>query len=67
MMMASYEKRNALQPVMHEHDNQRELLAEKRKTLSRYAIKQNLLVKSLVAAKLEPAKRLYNTQVVPDD
>jgi hypothetical protein len=25
------------------------------------------LVKSLVAAKLEPAKRLYNTQVVPDD
>jgi hypothetical protein len=27
MMMASYEERNALKPIMHEHDNQRELVA----------------------------------------
>jgi hypothetical protein len=28
MMMASYEERNALKPIMQEHDNQRELVAE---------------------------------------
>jgi len=27
-MMASYEERKALKPIMHEHDNQRELVAE---------------------------------------
>jgi len=26
-MMASYEERNAFKPIMHEHDNQRELVA----------------------------------------
>ena len=29
MMMASYEERNALKPIMSGHDNQRELVAAK--------------------------------------
>jgi hypothetical protein len=35
-MMASYEERNASKPIMHEHDNHRELVATIKGALKMY-------------------------------
>jgi len=59
MMMASYEACNALKTVMRGHEHQKELVAARRKSLPRQAIKQNLLVIVIgVAAKLELRKTI---------
>jgi len=65
--MASYEERKALKPITHEHDNQRELVADQgtvfRDKLSYYSV----VIVSGTAAKLEPAKDYKKTHIVPDN
>jgi len=55
--MASYEERNALKPIMHEHDNLKGNLWRRPGQNPEDAIKQKTIVIVMeVAAKLEPAK-----------
>ena len=57
MMMASYEERNALKPIMHEHDNLEGTRGRIRDRIPADAIKQKtVVIVREVAAKLEPAK-----------
>ena len=58
MMMASYEERNALKPIMHEHDNLKGTCGEDRDSIPRTLSSKTIVIVMEVAAKLEPAKRL---------
>jgi hypothetical protein len=67
MMMASYEERNALKPIMHAHDN-----LEGTRGLTGTVFRDKLSSKSLVkvsgtAAKLEPAKDYKRFALSPDN
>jgi len=58
MMMASYEERNALKPIMHEHDNLKGTRGGDRDSIPRTLSSKTIVMVMEVAAKLEPAKRL---------
>jgi hypothetical protein len=55
-MMASYEERNALKPIMHEHDNLRGTRGDNRAGIPRTLSSNTVVIVMGVAAKLEPAK-----------
>jgi hypothetical protein len=56
MMMASYEERNALKPIMHEHDNLKGTRGEDRDSIPRTLSSKTVVIVVEVAAKHEPAK-----------
>ena len=58
MMMASYEERNALKPIMHEQDNLEGTRGGDRDRIPRTLSSKTVVIVMEVAAKLEPAKRL---------
>jgi hypothetical protein len=58
MMMASYEERNALKPIMHEHENLKGTLGGDQDRIPRMLSSKTVVIVIEVAAKLEPAKRL---------
>jgi len=58
MTMASYEERNALKPVMHEHDNLEGIRGGCRDRIPQTLSSKTVDIVIEVAAKLEPAKRL---------
>jgi len=55
-MMASYEERNALKPIMHEHDNLKGTRGEDRDRIPRTLSSKTFVMVIEVVAKLEPAK-----------
>jgi len=55
-MMASYEERNALKPIMHEHDNLKGTRGGNRDSIPRTLSSKTIVIVVEVAAKLEPAK-----------
>jgi hypothetical protein len=55
-MMASYEERNALKPIMQEHDNLKGTRGEDRDRIPRTLSSKAIVIVMEVAAKLEPAK-----------
>jgi len=55
-MMASYEERNALKPIMHDHDNLKGTRGEDRDRVPRTLSSKTVVMVMEVAAKLEPAK-----------
>jgi len=56
--MASYEERNALKPIMHEHDNLKGTRGGNRDSIPITLSSKTIVIVMEVAAKLEPAKRL---------
>jgi len=58
MMMASYEERNALKPIMHEHDNLKGTRGGDRDRIPRTLSSKTVVIVMEVSAKLEPQKRL---------
>jgi len=57
-MMALYEERNALKPIMHEHDNLKGTRGGDRDSIPRTLSSKPIVIVMKEAAKLEPAKRL---------
>jgi hypothetical protein len=56
MMMASYEERNALKPIMHAHDNLEGIRASSGTVFRDKLSSNSVVIVSRTAAKLEPAK-----------
>jgi len=63
-MMASYEERNALKPIMHEHDNLKGTRGGDRDSIPRKLSSNSVVIVSGMAAKLEPAKDYKKTRIV---
>jgi len=55
-MMASYEERNALKPIMHEHDNLEGTRGGTRDSIPITLSSKTIVIVVEVAAKPEPAK-----------
>jgi hypothetical protein len=66
-MMASYEERNALKPIMHEHDNLKGTRGGDWDRIPRTLSSKAIVMVMEVAAKLEPEKDYKKTHIVPDD
>jgi hypothetical protein len=56
MMMASYEERNALKPIMHEHDNLKGTRGDNQAGIPGTLSSNAVVIVVEVAAKHEPAK-----------
>jgi hypothetical protein len=56
MMMASYEERNALKPIMHAHLNLEGILGTSGTVFRNKLLSNSVVIVSRMAAKLEPAK-----------
>jgi hypothetical protein len=65
MMMASYEERNALKPIMHEHDNQEGTRGGNRDGIPGTLSSNTVDIVMEVAAKLEPAKNYKRLTLSP--
>jgi len=67
MMMASYEERNALKPIMHEHDNLKGTRGGDRDRIPRTLSSKTIVIVSGMAAKLELAKDYKKARIVSDN
>jgi len=63
MMMASYEERNALKPIMLEHDNLKGTRGEDRDSIPRTLSSKTIVMVSGMGAKLEPATDYKKTHI----
>jgi len=58
MMMASFEERKASKPIMHEHDNHGEFVADHGTVFRDKLSNKSIVMVSGMAAKLEPLKTI---------
>jgi len=65
MRMASYEERNALKPIMHEHDNLKGTRGGDQDRIPRTLSSNTIVIVSGLAAKLEPLKTIKRLTLSP--
>ena len=66
-MMASYEERNALKPIMHEHDNLKGTRGEDQDRIPRTLSNKTIVIVMEVAAKLEAVKDYKRLALFPNN